>query len=194
MDIVNCRIGSLETWLHHDSYCRQVNCRIGSLEINAITPGILSRVNCRIGSLENYYGEQRGPYRVNCRIGSLEITAVRAIFLVKYFNAMECGCVNCSGSYPLPAEVIANPCKWDRFYITPRRYISPFRHCIKAVMYDFCPFFFTVTRPLRVHRRSERYSWRLCRSNPHRWSRRIAWSWRHRRRRFCNPVFLHAAG
>ena len=88
-----------------------VNCRIGSLEILLYIAQSLWQVNCRIGSLEMRALFHRTSRRVNCRIGSLEITAVRAIFLVKYFNAMECGCVNCSGSYPLPAEVIANPCK-----------------------------------------------------------------------------------
>ena len=52
--IVNCRIGSLETYCYLIVPYMSVNCRIGSLEIYAPYCPLIATVNCRIGSLENF--------------------------------------------------------------------------------------------------------------------------------------------
>ena len=50
--MVNCRVGSLESWQLLSTKKLQVNCRVGSLEIQyAIMKGG-KPVNCRVGSLE----------------------------------------------------------------------------------------------------------------------------------------------
>ena len=54
MDLVNCRIGSLEISMTGTISSFFVNCRIGSLEIIDWAIDAAEEVNCRIGSLENY--------------------------------------------------------------------------------------------------------------------------------------------
>ena len=49
-----------------------VNCRIGSLEKAVVPSPAFIRVNCRIGSLETEKRDVVQNICVNCRIGSLE--------------------------------------------------------------------------------------------------------------------------
>ena len=52
VELVNCRIGSLEKF-HPQHGCQpSVNCRIGSLEMQETENFDMDLVNCRIGSLE----------------------------------------------------------------------------------------------------------------------------------------------
>ena len=55
MDLVNCRIGSLESVVVKVSISKDVNCRIGSLEKFRSSNMQGHLVNCRIGSLENFF-------------------------------------------------------------------------------------------------------------------------------------------
>ena len=50
-----------------------VNCRVGSLE-NFVHTGLQNAlVNCRVGSLERCLALRLAAWYVNCRVGSLEI-------------------------------------------------------------------------------------------------------------------------
>ena len=69
---MNCRIGSLEIDLVHDTGKQCVNCRIGSLEKLFAAGNAIASVNCRIGSLEIDRLNTSRKTNVNCRIGSLE--------------------------------------------------------------------------------------------------------------------------
>ena len=56
-----------------DQVAEVVNCRIGSLETDKLSLVLRRQVNCRIGSLENKMASSSSDTMVNCRIGSLEI-------------------------------------------------------------------------------------------------------------------------
>ena len=52
VDIVNCRVGSLEIAIDDSPNPGSVNCRVGSLESAMCNGSGVVRVNCRVGSLE----------------------------------------------------------------------------------------------------------------------------------------------
>ena len=63
-DLVDCRIGSLESKRTYPFLMRRVDCRIGSLEISGQAKGLAAPVDCRIGSLEKAISG--GKYRDGC--------------------------------------------------------------------------------------------------------------------------------
>ena len=56
----------------HEAYMQIVNCRVGSLEILNPRQSRQCCVNCRVGSLEIEADEKSTEEFVNCRVGSLE--------------------------------------------------------------------------------------------------------------------------
>ena len=55
LQMVHCRIGSLEKANIDYDYTPVVHCRIGSLEIQVQVAHVYAKVHCRIGSLEIWH-------------------------------------------------------------------------------------------------------------------------------------------